>query len=204
MVKYVKNFFGIIAISLIYFQFNIDLAFSEEPKYGGKLSFYFWGQEVPSADVNKNNWVTRMYISPVLNRLVEADFVKFGPRGSGEFTQFTTDNVPEIYSRGALATSWEVNPEKIVFNIRKGVMWAANGKENVMKSREYDANDCAFNLNRLLNKNKWWKSENDGFIDSIYAQDKYTCVVKTSKYSPNAFTNLAQHVTSGQYAPEVI
>ena len=170
MVKYVKNFFGIIAISLIYFQFNIDLAFSEEPKYGGKLSFYFWGQEVPSADVNKNNWVTRMYISPVLNRLVEADFVKFGPRGSGEFTQFTTDNVPEIYSRGALATSWEVNPEKIVFNIRKGVMWAANGKENVMKSREYDANDCAFNLNRLLNKNKWWKSENDGFIDSIYAR----------------------------------
>jgi len=204
MMKKIKNLFVILAISLFTFQFNIDLAFSEEPKYGGKLSFYFWGQEVPSADVNKNNWVTRMYISPVLNRLVEVDFVKFGPRGSSEFTQFTTDKVPEKYSRGALAKSWEVNPEKIVFNIRKGVMWVANGKENVMKSRAYDANDCAFSLNRLVNKNKGWKTENGGFIDSIYAQDKYTCVVKTSKYSPNAFTNLTQHVTSVQYAPEVI
>ena len=33
-------------------------------------------------------------------------------------------------------------------------------KVNVMKSRAYDANDCAFSLNRLVNKNKWWKTEN--------------------------------------------
>ena len=50
----------------------------------------------------------------------------------------------------------EIHPEKIVFNIRSGIMWVANGKEDVMNSREYDANDCAFSLNRLVNKNKWW------------------------------------------------
>ena len=32
-----KNLFVILAIAIISFQFNIDLAFSEEPKYGGKL-----------------------------------------------------------------------------------------------------------------------------------------------------------------------
>ena len=108
----------------------------EDSMYGGTAALYFWGQDVPSADTNLNQWVTRMYISPVMQRLVEADFVQYGPRGTGEFTNFTSDNIAPQYARGALAESWEVTADRMVFQIRDGIMWAADGKEHVMESRD--------------------------------------------------------------------
>ena len=100
---------------------------TEGPQYGGSLTLYWWGQEVPSADVVDNNWVTRMYFSGVVERLAMPNFEEFGVRGNGEFTNFNTDNIPEKYARGALAESWEISETRMVFNIRRGVMWAADG-----------------------------------------------------------------------------
>ena len=180
-------------------------AVGEESKYGGRAALYFWGQDVPTADLNLNQWVTHMYISPVLERLTEADFVQYGPRGTGEFTVFTSDNVPEQYARGALAESWEISADRMVFHLRPGVMWAADGKEHVMESRPYTAADCAFTLNRVADKGgAWWRTENGGFVDSIQAEDATTCVVETSKFNPSGFSNIAQHVASSHYAPEVV
>lgn len=172
--------------------------------YGGAASLYFWGQDVPTADLGLNQWVTRMYISPVLERLVEADFVRYGPRGTGEFTSFTSDNAPQQYSRGALAESWEITADRMVFNIRPGVTWAADGKEHVMESRPYTAEDCAYALNRIADYGSgWWRTENGGFIDSIHAEGD-ACVVETSSFSPSGFANVAQHAGSGHYPAEVI
>lgn len=180
-------------------------ATAADSMYGGTASLYFWGQDVPTADLGLNQWVTRMYISPVLERLVEADFVQYGPRGSGEYTGFTSDNVPEQYSRGALAESWEVTADRMVFNIRPGVTWAADGKEHVMESRPYTAADCAYALNRIADYGSgWWRTENGGFIDSIHAPDDTTCVVETSSFNPSGFANVAQHAGSGHYPEEVI
>ncbi len=180
-------------------------AATEDSMYGGAAALYFWGQDVPTADLGLNQWVTRMYISPVLERLVEADFVRYGPRGTGEFTGFTSDDVPEQYSRGALAESWEITADRMVFRIRPGVTWAADGKEHVMQSRPYTAEDCAFALNRIADYGGgWWRTENGGFIDAIHAEDETTCVVETSRFSPSGFANVAQHAGSGHYPAEVI
>ena len=179
-------------------------AAAEDSMYGGTAALYFWGQDVPSADTNLNQWVTRMYISPVMQRLVEADFVQYGPRGTGEFTNFTSDNIAPQYSRGALAESWEVTADRMVFNIRSGIMWAADGKEHVMESRPYTAEDCAFALNRIADRgNAGWRTENGGFIDAIHAEGD-ACVVETSTFNPGGFANIAQHAGSVHYPREVI
>ena len=179
-------------------------AAAEDSMYGGTAALYFWGQDVPSADTNLNQWVTRMYISPVMQRLVEADFVQYGPRGSGEFTNFTSDNISPAYSRGALAESWEVTADRMVFNIRDGIMWAADGKEHIMESRPYTAEDCAYALNRVADRgNAGWRTENGGFIDSIHAEGN-ACIVETSSFNPGGFANIAQHSGSVHYPREVV
>ena len=187
-----------------YMGMNPDEAAAEDSMYGGTAALYFWGQDVPSADTNLNQWVTRMYISPVMQRLVEADFVQYGPRGTGEFTNFTSDNISPQYSRGALAESWEVTADRMVFQIRDGIMWAADGKEHVMESRPYTAEDCAFALNRIADRgNAGWRTENGGFIDSIHAEGG-ACIVETSTFNPGGFANIAQHAGSVHYPREVI
>jgi peptide/nickel transport system substrate-binding protein len=179
-------------------------AAAEDSMYGGSAALYFWGQDVPSADTNLNQWVTRMYISPVMQRLVEADFVQYGPRGSGEFTNFTSDNISPAYSRGALAESWEVTADRMVFTIRDGIMWAADGKEHVMQSRPYTAEDCAYALNRVADRgNAGWRTENGGFIDSIHAEGN-DCIVETSSFNPGGFANIAQHSGSVHYPRELV
>ena len=179
-------------------------AAAEDSMYGGTAALYFWGQDVPSADTNLNQWVTRMYISPVMQRLVEADFVQYGPRGSGEFTNFTSDNISPAYSRGALAESWEVTADRMVFTIRDGITWAADGKDHVMQSRPYTAEDCAYALNRVADRgNAGWRTENGGFIDSIHAEGN-DCIVETSSFNPGGFANIAQHSGSVHYPREVV
>lgn len=175
------------------------------PQYGGSLSMYWWGQEVPSADVVDNNWVTRMYFSGVVERLAMPNFEEFGLRGNGEFTNFNTDNIPEKFAKPALAESWEISETKIVFNIRRGVMWAAEGKEHIMESREFTAHDAAFSLNRRVDMfNGWMRTENGGYIQRIYAEDDYTLVVEQSRFNRNAFSDIALDPLSVIYAPEVV
>ena len=180
-------------------------AATEGPQYGGTLTLYWWGQEVPSADVVDNNWVTRMYNSGVVERLAMPNFEEYGVRGNGEFTNFNSDNIPEKFAAGALAESWEISEKRLVFNIRRGVMWAAEGKEHVMESREFTAHDAAFALNRRADMfNGSWRSENGGWLDRIYAEDDYTLVVEKSRFHRNAFANLALDAFAVIYPPEVV
>ena len=44
--------------------------------------------------------------------------------------------LPIVLTIADLAESWTVEPNRLTFNIRPGVMWQAMGKEHVMESRE--------------------------------------------------------------------
>ena len=178
---------------------------TEEPQYGGSMTFYWWGQEVPSADIVDNNWVTRMYNSGVLERLAMPNFEEYGVRGNGEFTNFNTHGIPLKYVTGALAESWEISETQMVFHLRRGIMWAAEGKEHVMETREFTAHDAVFALTRradMFNGSLW--ADNGGYIESIHAEDDYTLVVQQSRFNRNAFTDIALDPFSVIYPPEVV
>jgi peptide/nickel transport system substrate-binding protein len=56
--------------------------------------------------------------------------------------------------RGELVERWEIkkNPPSVVFHLRKGVMWQE--KPDVMKAREFVADDVVYSMMRLLNSRK--------------------------------------------------
>jgi peptide/nickel transport system substrate-binding protein len=180
-----------------------------EPQYGGTLTVFVWGGSPPSADrAFSAKWQTVQYSSPILEYLTEGDFEKYGPRGTGEHNLFVSDNHPEEFLRGALAESWEVTADKIVFHIRPNVYWAAYGKEHVMQPREYTAEDAAFSLNRTIDSpsigNGRHRTKNGGFIDSITATDKYTLVVKTSRFYAGGLDLISRNNYTAQVPPEYV
>ena len=154
------------------------------PVHGGKLTMYYWGGEAPTADRTTGGWQTNQYTEAVVESLADSDFEKYGARGTGEYTVDVTRSVPEKFLGPVLAEGWEVTAEQITFNIRPGVMFAADGKEHVMQSREMTADDVAFSLNRALDSRLGSaRSENGGYVDSVEATDRYTVVVKTNGFN---------------------
>ena len=179
----------------------------EGPQYGGTITHYLWGGEAANADQTTSLWPSQMYDSPVIEFLMVGDFAKYGPRGTGEFGFLLEGRTPENFLKGAVAESWEVSPDRIVFTIRKGVYWAAEGKEHVMARRELTADDVAFSLNRSLDSvgqgNGFYRTENGGFIDSIYAEGN-TVVIETSSYNADWLWVLGLGWANAIFAPEVV
>ena len=179
----------------------------EGPQYGGTITHYLWGGEAANADQTLSLWPTQMYASPVIEFLMVGDFVKYGPRGTGEFGFLLEGRTPENFLKGAIAESWEVSPNKIIFHIRQGVYWAAEGKEHVMERRELTADDVAFSINRYLDSvgagHGFHRTENGGWIDSIYAEGN-TVVVETSSYNADWLWVIGLGWANAIHAPEVV
>ena len=135
-------------------------ASSTEPQYGGTLTLGMAQIDPPTADTVEGMWPTTMYTSFVLDYLLCGDIDKFGPRGSNEFAFTSPLSVPEEFTKGGVIEDWEVTPNKIIFHIRPGVMWAAVGKEHVMESREFVAEDVVFSLMRF------WTAPNMGWLEA--------------------------------------
>ncbi|MBN1686901.1 MAG: ABC transporter substrate-binding protein, partial [Spirochaetales bacterium] len=74
------------------------------------------------------------------------DFEKYGPRGSGEFEFLVRGFIPLTYMKGQLLESFDIQKDKIIWNVRKGVYWHGN-KPDVMKSRELVASDLVWWVN---------------------------------------------------------
>ena len=157
-----------------------------EPQYGGSLTLFYWGGEAATADRTTGGWQTNQYTESVVETLADSDFEKYGPRGTGEFTVDVARAVPEKFLGPVLAESWEVTPKQITFQIRKGVMFAADGKPHVMQNREMTAEDVAYSLNRGIDGdgmgNGLYRTAKGGYIESIEATGPYTVVVKTSRF----------------------
>ena len=164
---------------------------------------YYWGGEANTADRTTGGWQTNQYTEAVVESLQDTDLEKFGARGTGEYTVDVTRAVPEKFLGPVLAASWEVTAEQITFNIREGVMFAADGKEHVMQSREMTADDVAFSLNRALDSRMGSaRVENGGYIESVKATGPYTVTVNTNGF--NALWLRLGKSSTGIVAPEYV
>ena len=176
------------------------------PRYGGTITVSTGYGEAATADMTQSKWPTVYYTNPVIDYLIIGDFEKYGPRGTNEFPFWVLYTTPEEYTRGNLVESWEVTPESIVFKIRPGVMWAAEGKEHVMESREYTAYDTEFSLNRFLESpaGQGMLASAKDWIERIYASDESTLVIETNYFNARWKWTIATGWGNGQYAPEVV
>ncbi|MBA7567169.1 Heme-binding protein A [subsurface metagenome] len=171
--------------------------------------FIMSGTDPATADVNKGLFPAMVFTQPVIECLIVGDFEKYGPRGTGEWACQNWDEVSLKYSKGALADSWEISADKLIFHICPGIYWAAYGKEHVMEPREVTADDVAFSLNRYVDDSPavgipgWLKTENGGWVDSIYATDD-TVVVETSSFSAFWKDQLISGWCTSIYPPEVV
>jgi peptide/nickel transport system substrate-binding protein len=172
-------------------------------QYGGKLIYtgYFPGGTPISWDNADWNWRHGLDTGFYIEHLMMGDLQK-GPRGSNKFSFKTGgDNIPADCLRGELAEKWEVkkDPLRIVFYLRKGVMWQE--RPGIIKVRELVADDVVYSMTRLKNSRKALKRFTD-IIDRFETKDKYTVIAYLKEWSPNWAYYLGYGYYEGIQAPE--
>ncbi|GAI26075.1 unnamed protein product, partial [marine sediment metagenome] len=149
-------------------------------------------------------WLSSVTSGPYLDKLLTGDIFTYGPRGSNEYLFGYPEYIPDEYIGGQLAESWEVSPERIVYQIRPGIMWH---ESPIMESRELTADDIVHSLRRFVAAMKpLWpvRVAMIDDIDDIYAQGKYTVVVETNSYEPNWEFYIAWGFQTGIQPPELV
>ena len=173
------------------------------PQYGGTLTGIHWSGNTAGIP-DPVTWPAQMYLGPVSDMLLVRNIEEYG-------WTTTADVVGEIegslkFYKGWVVDSWEVTADKITFEVRPGIYWAAEGREHIMESREYTAQDLVFNiLYRFGAKaeadipwSPWMKYvlptelatesrllllpgyDEDAYWPIAYAEDKYTAVIETN------------------------
>jgi len=120
---------------------------SEEPIYGGSLTQLMPNLSRGFDPYRAANFSFNNYGTLVLETLGIGDRTK-GPGGTNEYG-FVLPQPDLVYSKGALAESWEVSPDglAVTFHIRKGVHFHNKPPVN---GRELTANDVKYCFDRLL------------------------------------------------------
>ncbi len=163
-----------------------------KPQYGGTLTpFATYRQSTPppNPSIEAGMYTALAWLPYIQEMPISGNVEKYGPkpRGNGEWTFQYYFNIPPKYLGGDLAESWEVSFDKIVFHVRKGIMWAPTEdqmKRGVMKApRELTAEDMAADVNRFLASP--WNGRFKGCVSvgAASAPDKYTVVIKVDKFN---------------------
>ena len=129
--------------------------------------------------------------------LLVGDVDKYGPRGTGEYLFMQNSYTPEAFLKGQLAESWEITPDKMVFYLKPGTMWAGNPRIG-MEPRELTAEDIAWSMLKSLEiafHGVW------PYIDEIYAPDRYTLVFDTNRFYAEWFYTIIHWL--GIFPPEL-
>jgi peptide/nickel transport system substrate-binding protein len=181
-------------ILLVILAFSVSMAFAageEEgttmattgPQYGGTLTVFGPSQDgdFASPDIMDGSWPPRglMFIE---EHLLEGNFQKYGPRGSGAYPFTAVAYIPSDYLEGNLITSWDITPKKTTWHVRKGVQW--QDVPHVMGGRDLEltADDIVADLiyfsKTPAGSQSWAPMFND-----VYSTDKYTVVIETPGFN---------------------
>lgn len=159
---------------------------SDEPKYGGTLSFYFADPAGGFDEAYNMGHVGGMVTTPYLTneQLLEGDWKK-GPAGSGDQDWSMGFIGRSELLTGCLAESWEFPDETtIIFQIRQGIRWQNKAPVN---GRELTADDVAFNINRAF-------TSKGSYLFLVYpAQYRPTSVKALDKYTVEIKIPLIMH-----------
>ncbi|MFC1983881.1 ABC transporter substrate-binding protein [Chloroflexota bacterium] len=155
------------------------------PQYGGTLIVFNNQQaaaavDPPSADIAHGHWLATQWLAVMLECPLMADFEKYGPRGTNEYAFANRATLPQQYARGAILESWEVHPDRLVWNVRPGVMWHDNPYLGFdFESREVTADDVVADMEyfRVSSAGKSRFATLQIGDGDINATDKYTVVI---------------------------
>jgi len=175
----------------------------KEPQYGGTLTILtsHCTTDPLSFDPADFAWKTNHNVSPYMEELLVGDLSR-GAGGTGEFQFVDNEYIPYEYAIGGLAESFEFpEPLTLVFNIRKGVMW--HDRPGVMAAREFTADDVLFTFERLMASPKAFAGHYD-WVESIYAPDKYTFVVKMNSFWANWQSTIGWGYYHNIFPPEMV
>jgi peptide/nickel transport system substrate-binding protein len=175
------------------------------PQYGGTLTAWLQDgeHEPPSPDPKDAQTLRSTWLQIIQERLTVGDFEKYGPRGTGEFAFNVLEYVPAQYLKGQMLESWEFQPDKTIWHLRKGVYWAPTKDQiarGVMKGpRELTAQDVA----------DWYRyyastpegAEWNKFAGDITVKDKYTVEVKFTDYQPMSMLYMGMNTNRVMISP---
>ncbi|MDP7416027.1 MAG: ABC transporter substrate-binding protein [Dehalococcoidales bacterium] len=150
----------------------------EKPQYGGEFvvsrssGILAWDEAVQAP------WSLGSNLGPTNEDLIVGDWAR-GAAGTDEIDWSFGEWTSMAFASGQLAESWEItDPDTIVFHIRKGVHWHSKTPVN---GREFTADDVVFNLKRIYidtPSSTMYGMVGDARPTEVYAEDKYTVVVK--------------------------
>ncbi len=153
-----------------------------KPQYGGTFTMYGHANEPPSPSISDAIHASLEWLEPIQERIIHGDVEKYGPRGNGEYAFQLVAYIPPKYQKGQLISNWEVTREKMVWTVRKGIMWQA--VPGVMDARELTAADIAADIKRF--RESPWGGRFDGLMKDVYAEgDKV--IIEFENYSPDVF-----------------
>ncbi len=153
-----------------------------KPQYGGTFTMYGHQNEPPSPSISDAIHASLQWLEPMQERIIHGEVEKYGPRGNDEYAFSLVAYIPPKYQKGQLISDWEVTSEKMVWTVRKGIMWQAI--DGVMDARELTAEDIAADIIRF--KESPWGGRFDGLLGDVRAEgDKI--IMEFEKYSPDVF-----------------
>jgi len=111
----------------------------------------------------------------------EGDLEKYGAQGTGEYLFNSIELTDEAWLRGKTCESWEWRDDlTLVFHVRPGIHFSGKSvNPGVMEPRELVAEDFAYHVNRMKTCQIGFLWD---FVESTYAEDKYTWVVEFTEY----------------------
>jgi peptide/nickel transport system substrate-binding protein len=178
---------------------KVKTANIKEPQYGGTISF---ARSIAPISWDNYDWQwkhgqdTGFYNE----HLMMGDLQK-GPRGTNQFPFKGSHYMPPKILRGELLERWETkkNPMQIILHLRKGIMWQE--KPEIMKAREFVADDVVYNITRLKNSKKAFPGRLD-FVGKMETPDKYTVIINMTKWCSEWPLYLGYGYYEGIQAPE--
>jgi peptide/nickel transport system substrate-binding protein len=152
------------------------------PQYGGTLTLNGGASEPPSPSINDAHHAALAWLEPIQERIIHGDTEKFGPGGNGEYAFQLVAYIPPQYQKGHLISDWDLTQERLIWTVRKGIMWQA--VDGVMGARELTADDIAKDVQRFVDSP--WGNRFDGLLKSVKAVGD-TVVLEYENYSPELF-----------------
>ena len=147
------------------------------PQYGGTLTAvsaaFVIGPESPDPADGQGH--STLFLSLIQERPRIGDHEKYGPKGTGEYPFTLVGPMPDKYARGLLLESWDITPEQFTWNLRKGVMWAADNVD-YMENREMVAEDVVADLEYYRESPAGARFK--GVSGDITATDSHTVVIE--------------------------
>jgi peptide/nickel transport system substrate-binding protein len=122
---------------------------SGDPQYGGTLTMLGVRTQDPVSPDRMASGTSdhHFWRQGFQEQILMGDFENYGPRGTNQFAFQVRGFIPLTYMKGQLLESFDVQSDKIIWKVRKGVYWHGN-KPAVMASRELVASDLVWWVNR--------------------------------------------------------